>query len=63
VESSAEERCGLVGAHPEEGHKNDPKDGIAPLQRPAERAGAFQPGEEKALWRPESGLSVSEGRL
>lgn len=29
----------------------------------AERAGAVQPGEEEALGRPESGLSVSEGKL
>ena len=28
--------------------------------RQAERAGAAQPGEEKALGRPESGLSISE---
>ena len=27
------------------------------------RAGAFQPGEEKALGRPESGHSVSKGEL
>ena len=26
VESSVQERRGAVGAHPEEGHKNDPKD-------------------------------------
>ena len=26
-----------------------------------ERAGAVQPGEDKALGRPESGLSVSKG--
>jgi len=28
-----------------------------------ERAGAVQPGEEKALRRPHSGLSVSKGEL
>jgi len=28
-----------------------------------ERAGAAQPGEEKALGRPESSLSVSKGGL
>ena len=32
-----------------------------PLQRRAERDGADQPGEEKALARPDTGLSVSKG--
>ena len=32
-----------------------------PLQRQAERDGADQPGEEKALARPDTGLSVSKG--
>ena len=31
------------------------------LQEQAERAGAVQPGEERALGRPESSPSVSEG--
>lgn len=31
VESSVQERCGPFGAHPEESHKNDPRDGT-PLQ-------------------------------
>ena len=39
--------------HPEEGHKNDPRDGTPLLQGQADRAGAVQPGEEKVLWRPE----------
>ena len=39
---------GIVGAGPEEGHENDQRAGAPPLQRQAERAGAFQPGEEKA---------------
>jgi len=34
--------------HPEESHKNDPRDGTPLLQEQAERAGAVQPGEEKA---------------
>jgi len=42
--------------HPEEGHKNDPRDGTPLLLGQAERAGAVQPGEGKALGRPESGL-------
>ena len=49
--------------HPEERHKFDPRDGTAPLQGQAERAGAVQPGEGKAQGRPYSGLSVSKGRL
>jgi len=48
VASSVQERHGAVGAHPEEGHKNDPKDGTPLLQGGAERAGSVQPGEEKA---------------
>ena len=43
VESSGQERCGSVGVHPEKGHKNDPRDGITPLQGQAERDGAVQP--------------------
>ena len=60
VESSVLPRYGV---HPEEGHKNDPRDGTPLLHEKAERAGAVQPGEEKALGRPESGLSVSKGEL
>ena len=48
MESSVEEGCGPVRAHPEEGHKNSPRDGITSLRGQAERAGAVQPGEEKA---------------
>ena len=48
VESSVQERHRPVGAHPEEGRKNDPRDGIPLLRGQAERAGAVQPGEEKA---------------
>ena len=46
VESSVLERYRPVGMHPEEGHKNDPRDETPLLQGQAERAGA---GEEKAL--------------
>mgnify|MGYP001852221541 CR=1 FL=1 len=42
VESSVQERHGAVGVHPEEGHKNDPRDGTAVLQGQTERAGAVQ---------------------
>ena len=65
VESSLEKRgrCRPVGAHPEEGHKNDPRDETPLLPRQAERAGADQPGEEKALERLDSGFLVSKGGL
>ena len=46
---------------PEKGHRSDPKDGTPALQGQAERAEADQPGEEKALWKPESSLSVPKG--
>ena len=45
----ADDRYRPFGVHPEEDDKNDPKDGRPLLQGQAERAGAFQPGEEKAL--------------
>ena len=62
VESSVQERHGPVGAHPKEEHKNGPRDGPPPYEDGL-RARAVQPGEEKALGRAESGLSVSEGGL
>ena len=37
-----------LGAHPEEGHKNDPRDGTPLIQGQDEGAGAVQPREEKA---------------
>jgi len=52
VEFLVQWRCGPVGAHPEEGHKNNPRGGAPSLQGKAERAGTFQPGEEKAQGRP-----------
>ena len=48
MESSVEERHGPVGACPGKGHKNDSCNGTL-LQEQAERAGAVQPGEEKAV--------------
>ena len=60
MQFSVEERHGSVGVCPEEGNKNDPRDGTPPLQGQAERTGAVQPGEEKALGKPESSLSVSK---
>jgi len=46
VESSVQERHGAVGVHPEEGRRNDPRDGRALLYGKAERPGAVQPGED-----------------
>ena len=61
MESSVQERHRPVGVHLVEGHKNDTRDRIPFLQGQAERAGAAQPGEEKAPGRSESGLSESKG--
>ncbi|XP_052537264.1 protein THEMIS isoform X2 [Tympanuchus pallidicinctus] len=63
VESSVQERHRSVGVRPEEYHKNDPRDGTTLLRGQAERAGVVRQGEEKALERPENGLSVSKGGL
>ena len=49
VKSSVQERHGPVGVHPEEGNKNGSRYGTPLLQGQAERAGAVQPGEEKAV--------------
>ena len=49
VESSVQERHGAVGVPPEKGHKNDPQNGTLFLEGQAEKAEAFQPGEEKAV--------------
>ena len=56
------ERHGPVGVHPEEGHKNDPRDGTPPYGDRL-RAGAVQHGEGKAAGRAERGLSVSKGAV
>jgi len=47
--------CGLVRAHPEEGHKNDPRDGTPLLQGQAESWGC-------SAWRRE-GSCRSSGRI
>ena len=58
---SAQEGHGPVGAGPEEDDNSDPRAGTPLLQENAERVGAVQPGEEKAVGRLYCGLSVPEG--
>jgi len=43
---------------PEEGYKNEQRDGIPLLLGKAETVGAVQPGEERAAGTPYCGLSV-----
>ena len=52
-----------VGEHPEEGHKNYLRDRTSLLQGLAERPGAAQSGEKKALRCPHSGHSVCKEEL
>jgi len=59
-ESSAWERHGSVGAHPEEGHKNDPRDGTPRLRGQAE-SWSCAAGEERALGRTGSGFQYLKG--
>jgi len=49
VESSVQEKHVALEACPEEGHKNELRDGTPLLRGQAERAGAVQPGEQKEL--------------
>ena len=61
LEPSTQEGHGVIGEGLAEGHENDQRStaGAPLLQEQAERAGAFQPREEKALRRPYS-LPVPE---
>ena len=59
----AEGGHGAVGAGPEGGHEVNQRAGAPHLQGQAERAGAFQPGEEKAPRIPYSSLPGPEGDL
>ena len=63
VESLIQEWYGSVVVHPEQGHKNDSRDGTPPLWEQVGRAGAVQPGEEKALGRSDSDPLVSQGEI
>ena len=63
LQPSAQERHGPAGVRPEEGHKDDQRDGAPLLWGKAERVGAVQHGEEKAPGRPYSCLPLPEGGL
>jgi len=52
LEGPAQEGHGSIGAGPEQGHKDDLGAGTPLLWGRAERVGAVQPGEEKAVGRP-----------
>ena len=60
---STQEGHGAVGVGPVEGHGDDQRAGAPPLWEQAERDGALQFGEEKALRGPHSSISVPEGGL
>lgn len=45
LESSLQEGHRPIGVHPEDGHKNNPRDETLPLVGQAERAGAVRSGE------------------
>ena len=59
AESSVRGRCGPVGAHPDEGHKNDPRMEHLSYEDSLRELGLFS--LEKAPGRPDSTLLVSEG--
>ena len=62
-ESSVQEmwRCWSASRGEPQKKKSDPRDVTPPLCGQAEKAGAFQPGEEKAPGRSKSRPSVSKG--
>jgi len=49
VDSSVQGRYGPVGACPQEGHKNEPRDGTPLLKGQNEGVGTVQPGEETMI--------------
>ena len=61
AECSVQERQGPVEACPEEGYRDDPTDSTPLPSGQAERVGAVQLGEKKAVRRPGRSLSVSKG--
>lgn len=63
VESSVQGSHRPIGARPKDVHTNEARGETPLLHGQAERAGSVHPGEEKAVGRPESGISVSTGGL
>ena len=51
MEISVQKRQGTAGECPEEGHKNETRDGTPLLHGHTERVGTAHPGEEKASGR------------
>jgi len=60
---STQERCWAFGEVPEVGHEDDPRAGALLLWRQAGGIGLIQPGKEKAVGKPHSGLPVFKGSL
>ncbi|PKU42879.1 rna-directed dna polymerase from mobile element jockey-like [Limosa lapponica baueri] len=63
LESSAQEGHGPVGMSPTDGHEDDQGTGALLLRKQADTVRILQPGEEKSLGRPYSGLPVPKGSL
>jgi len=56
-------KTGICWSRARDGHETDPRTGTPLLWGKAERVGAVQPGEEKAVGTPDCGLSVPKSDL